>query len=580
MHELASKHGGKCLSVTYINARTKLKWQCSVGHIWETVPDVIRRGSWCQKCAGKRTGDSKKWSIGQIQEIAKSRGGLCLSTKYVNSKTKLKWKCAKGHAWEATPEKVCMGRWCQKCSGKRNGDLRRFNIIQMQELATKFGGKCISENYVSAVSKLKWQCSEHHEWEATPNSVQQLHWCPRCAWSKIGDLTRLNIEEMQKLAAKRAGLCLSTKYINNGISLKWRCAEGHEWVASPSSIKMGTWCPECGLQNVTENICREIFERIFSKKFPKVKPKWLVNDDGNKMEFDGYNEKLRLAFEYHGEQYYKYNPFFYRNNKEKFIKRKIDDRTKHCLSKEKGVCLVEIPFTVDVLDLYKHIIAQCENLGVHIPKHDKIEVSEIQSTYRAKNLLDLRKVAEEHGGKLISKIYLGTQSNHVWECSMGHKWKASPHNIKRGRWCPKCAIEIRGDATRLDIEQMYELAKKHGGKCLSTKYINAGTKLKWQCANGHIWESTPNKIQQGRWCAKCSRRYPLDMMEMQEIATKRGGRCLSTKYINARTRLRWQCSQGHEWEAVPDSVKRGTWCPMCVRKNNRKIAIFNVKERL
>jgi len=510
-----------------------------------------------------------KLTINDMSKLAAKRGGKCLSTIYINVGTRLRWQCAKGHIWETTPEKIHMGRWCQKCSGKRNGDLRRLNIEQMHELATKRGGKCLSTEYIGAITKLRWQCSEGHVWEATPNNIQRDHWCPKCAAKRTGDFTRLNIEQMHELATKRGGLCLSTSYINNGTNLKWQCADGHEWIATPSSIKMGSWCPECGLRNVAENICREIFELIFSKKFPKIKPAWLVNDDGNKMEFDGYNEELRLTFEYHGEQHYKYNAFFYRNNREKFTKRKIDDRTKHRLSKERGISLVEIPFTVDVLDLYKHIIMQCDKLGIHIPKHDKIEISEIQSTYRAKNLLDLRKIAQEHGGKLISKIYLGTHSNHVWECSMGHEWKATPHNIKRGRWCPKCATEIRGNITRLDIEQMYELAKTRGGKCLSTNYINAGTKLKWQCANGHIWESTPNKIQQGRWCAKCSRRYPLDMMEMQKIATKKGGRCLSTKYINARTKLKWQCSQGHEWEAVPDSVKRGTWCPICARKNSR-----------
>jgi len=454
MYKLAAQRGGKCLSVTYVNARTKLKWQCAQGHIWETVPDVVRRGGWCQKCAGKRTGDSKKWGLKKMIDIAKKHGGWCLSTKYVNSKTKLEWKCAKGHTWETTPEKVHMGRWCHKCAGERNGNLRRFNIAQMQKLAAKFGGKCLSGSYISAVSKLRWQCSEGHTWEATPNSVQQQHWCPKCAWIRIGDTTRLNIEQMHELAKKRGGLCLSTKYINNGTSLKWQCADGHEWMATPSSIKMGSWCPECGLKNIVENICREIFENIFHKKFPKIKPLWLVNDDGNRMEFDGYNEELRLAFEYHGEQHYQYREFFYRGNKEKFIKRKSDDDKKHRLSKSKGIRLIEIPHTVAISDLYKYIIARCEDLGVQIPQHNKIDVSAIQSTYRAKNLLFLQEIAKEQGGKLISKIYLGTHSNHIWECSVGHKWEATPHNIKRGRWCPKCATEIRGNLTRLDIEQM------------------------------------------------------------------------------------------------------------------------------
>ena len=56
----------------------------------------------------------------------------------------------------------------------------------------------------------------------------------------------------------------------------------------------------------------------------------------------------------------------------------------------------------------------------------------------------------------------------------------------------------------------------------------------------------------------------LTIEEMREIANSRGGRCLSARYIDARTKLKWICRRGHEWNAVPDSVKRGTWCGICV----------------
>ena len=59
---------------------------------------------------------------------------------------------------------------------------------------------------------------------------------------------------------------------------------------------------------------------------------------------------------------------------------------------------------------------------------------------------------------------------------------------------------------RLTIEEMQALAAKKGGKCLSTQYINAMTKLKWQCAEGHIWEARPNNIKNGgTWCPECNK---------------------------------------------------------------------------
>jgi hypothetical protein len=52
--------------------------------------------------------------------------------------------------------------------------------------------------------------------------------------------------------------------------------------------------------------------------------------------------------------------------------------------------------------------------------------------------------------------------------------------------------------------------------------------------------------------------------EMQEIARLRGGRCLSEKYVNNVTNLKWQCKEGHVWERTPMLILRGSWCPYCV----------------
>jgi len=51
--------------------------------------------------------------------------------------------------------------------------------------------------------------------------------------------------------------------------------------------------------------------------------------------------------------------------------------------------------------------------------------------------------------------------------------------------------------------------------------------------------------------------------DMQEIALSRGGRCLSTEYVDIKTKLRWKCSFGHEWEASARLLKAGHWCPEC-----------------
>ncbi|MDH5675755.1 MAG: hypothetical protein OEZ06_26760 [Myxococcales bacterium] len=57
-------------------------------------------------------------TIEQMQQLAETRGGRCLSATYVNARTKLGWQCAEGHRFSLRPKEVSAGRrWWKKSSG-------------------------------------------------------------------------------------------------------------------------------------------------------------------------------------------------------------------------------------------------------------------------------------------------------------------------------------------------------------------------------------------------------------------------------------------------------------------------------
>ena len=127
---------------------------------------------------------------------------------------------------------------------------------------------------------------------------------------------------------------------------------------------------------------------------------------------------------------------------------------------------------------------------------------------------------------------------------------------------------------KLTLKEMQAIAREHRGKCLSQEYQDVFTKLLWKCKEGHRWEARPNNIRRGQWCLECSGSKKLTLKEMQMLARKRGGKCLSQEYINIYIKLLWECAEGHQWEAVPNNIKRGTWCPGCYsirRANQRKL---------
>ena len=110
--ELAKLKQGYCLSTEYINNNSLLIWQCSLGHVWKSSRCHIKQGSWCPTCVNKA-----KPTINQIKKFAKALGGSLLSSKYVNNRVKLLWRCKENHSWVASWKDINGNNsWCPECS--------------------------------------------------------------------------------------------------------------------------------------------------------------------------------------------------------------------------------------------------------------------------------------------------------------------------------------------------------------------------------------------------------------------------------------------------------------------------------
>jgi hypothetical protein len=196
---------------------------------------------------------------------------------------------------------------------------------------------------------------------------------------------------------------------------------------------------------------------------------------------------------------------------------------------------------------------------------------------RKLGMKEMQEAAAKHGGECLSSAYVNSRTKLRWRCRLGHEWDAVYNSIFRGTWCPECGLERRKKASneRKTIEDMQRLATARLGSCVSTEYHNMHTKLQWMCEFGHTWWAKPNCIQQGRWCPHCAGVAPLSLDEMQEIGVERGGECLAVEYFNTKTALPWICADGHTWDATPDNIKSGTWCPFCAP--NTRVSLLDMQ---
>ncbi len=323
---IASEKGGLCLSDKYISTDTRYIWKCKRGHTWKTTfGNVFYNGTWCSQC--------QKLSLKEAQEIAKERGGRCLSENYINRRENMEWECGKGHRWFSTLGSIKYGKvWCTIC---RYGKSRPspITINQLKEIVEKRGGKLISTNYKNPNTRLTVICPKNHKWKTTSTGIKNGNWCFEC--------TKLSIEDIKETAKKRNGILISTVYERANKKVIWECKNKHRWSATPSGVRNGTWCPYCRYKS--EQLSREILENIYKSPFPKARPKFLKTERGGFLELDGFNEELKLAFEYQGIQHEKVVLFFHPRGEKDLLAIQERDKIKREKCIQNGICLLEIP---------------------------------------------------------------------------------------------------------------------------------------------------------------------------------------------------------------------------------------------
>lgn len=313
---------------------------------------------------------------------------------------------------------------------------------------------------------------------------------------KQNRIIKNSVKMMYQLAKERGGKCLSNKYISAKAKLDWQCKNGHKWSATIGNIRNnGTWCPEC----------------FGSKKLTIEEMQILGESKGGKLlstEYINRTQKLKWSCSHN--------------------------------------------------HIFEASPSNIKTAGTWCPECAR---------QRKVTIEKIRTLAETKGGKCLSDNFISSKTKLDWQCKNGHTWSAVIGSIRNnGSWCPECVGK-----KKLTIEGMRVLAESKGGRLLSTEYIIASYKLKWQCSVGHIFEARPSSVKNlGAWCSECVTRSKYTIEEIRTLAESRGGKCLSDKYINSGTKLDWECKNGHKWRAILGNVKHnGSWCRECAKKNSR-----------
>jgi hypothetical protein len=490
----AKKRKGLCLSSKYEDSDSILRWECEFGHKWTaSYFSVLNNRTWCPhlECKGKKISKSLlKTSIDDLKKFAKEKSGRCLSKSYSNQLMKYLWECSSGHRWEASWGNISQGKWCAICAG-----VAPLSIDDVRNDAKSLGLSLISKDYINNRTHVKVKCDVcAYQFPVLPSNIRHHEsGCPRCSGRVV------ELPDVKALAKRRGGLLLSTKFNSAIDPLEWQCSNGHPFKLSYNKAQQGRWCPSC-YGSFGERLVRLVFEEIFKKPFPKMRPKWLARRR-SRLELDGYNEELGIAFEHQGLQHYEeishWGPLSHVKERDNFKKRKC---------RNKSVILIEIPAIPDVIplgDVGQEIIKILRRNQIAVPKDAEKRVDGIKTdcAFDDGRLRELKAFVRKKGGELISTIYAGERGKVLVRCKAKHTpWLVTPGHLKVGTWCPTCVGKID---KKIRFDELRKIISGKGGKMLSKEYLTVHTKYEVRCEYGHVWFPTAWNLRQGSWCRRC-----------------------------------------------------------------------------
>lgn len=201
----------------------------------------------------------KKLTYEYVKNYFKENGCELLSTKYINSRSFLKYLPQCGHEQYIylSNFKSGQGRMCSICTKKIGSEKRRLSYEDVKNCFKENGCELLSESYGGNKLKLKYlaRCGHEHCISLKHFKLGKGRMCPKCAMKEVGDKKKLSYENVKKTFKESGCKLLSKNYANALTKMKYIAKCGHEHFIALGHFKSGKGraCPKCAAPRGKDN---------------------------------------------------------------------------------------------------------------------------------------------------------------------------------------------------------------------------------------------------------------------------------------------------------------------------------------
>ena len=354
----------------------KMSWKCSLNHKWEASIAKRAIGKGCPYCANRKILPGYNDLKTTHPEIAQQANGWDTTTVVAGSGKKFEWQCSNGHIWKASVLSRKQGKGCSICSGHRVMEGANDLRTTHPQLAKEAFGWDATKYSAGSNYEFEWMCPKKHRFTATIYSRSIGFNCPICSNRKFSKGENDLKTLHPRIAAEALNWDASTVKPNSYDVKEWKCSKGHIWVDAVIDRTNGSDCHVCSGRKIIVGI------NDLLTKNPTLAA-----------EADGWDV----------------TQFSHGSNKSMPWKCQHGHKWNAPISNRSGGRNCPYCSGMKVLSGFNDVKALYPNL------------------------------ATEAVGWDTTKFTAGSNSIRLWQCQMGHQWKASIANRVSGRGCPSCA---------------------------------------------------------------------------------------------------------------------------------------------